>query len=57
MMTIDEEPEGFGSVWGSSYPTNIRKLVGDHTVRDGGGHPNQDGHQLIADHICANIDV
>ena len=57
MMTIDEEPEGFGSVWGSSYPTNIRKLVGDHTIRDGGGHPNQDGHQLIADHICANIDV
>ena len=57
MMTIDEEPEGFGSVWGSSYPTKIRNLFGDHTVRDGGGHPNQDGHQLIADHICANIDV
>ena len=53
MKTIDQEPEGFGSVWGSSYPTNIRKLVGEHTLRKGGGHPNEKGHQLISDHISA----
>lgn len=56
MMTIDEEPEGLGSTWGSSYPENIRKLVGTHTVRDKGGHPNKEGHQLISDLIRSNID-
>ena len=57
MMTIDDEPEGCGSVWGSSYPYNIRKLVGQHTLRKGGGHPNEKGHQLISDHIRARISL
>ena len=51
MLTIDEEPKGIKSTWRSSYPYNIRSLVGHNTLRKGGGHPNQRGHQLISDFI------
>ena len=56
MLTIDEEPKGIKSTWRSSYPYNIRSLVGHNTLRKGGGHPNQRGHQLISDFIRANVD-